>query len=64
MYLARIDGLKDPQLVAYETALLKNYRDYCIFDIGNLNFSFDEKGNVVEAGKTQKEGLANIKVKK
>ena len=64
MYLAHLDGLKDAQATAYETALLKNYREYCIFDINNLNLSFNERGNVVEAGKTGKEGLTNIKVKK
>lgn len=54
MFLARIEGLKDAQAAAYETALLKNYRDYCVFDVGFLRFNFDEKGNVVEGKKAEK----------
>jgi len=35
-YLNRIDAFKDQQARSYEKALLKNFREYCIFDITRL----------------------------
>ena len=55
MYLDGIDKLKDEQVRAFALALLKNYRDYCSFDISLLHFNFDEKGNVKEGKKTPEE---------
>ena len=51
LYLAKIDTLKDEQVRAFAVALLKNYRDYCVFDINLLHFNFDEKGNIKEGNK-------------
>lgn len=44
VYLATIDNLKDSQARSYEKDLLKNYRDFCTFDIGLLQINIDETG--------------------